>query len=60
MPLSSCVWRSSTTRAAHERHGYRARESVMHMAWGITTWPDEYVKDADPPDKGEQALKLWK
>lgn len=28
----------------HESHWYRARESVMHMAWEITQWLDTYVK----------------
>ncbi len=31
----------------HESHGYRARESVMHMLWEMTTWMDEYVKNAE-------------
>ena len=43
----------------HESHGYRARESVMHMAWEMTAWLDKYVKAAKPPEKREQALKLW-
>ncbi|MFH1374106.1 MAG: prolyl oligopeptidase family serine peptidase [bacterium] len=33
----------------HESHGYRARESVMHVLWEMTTWLDRYVKNA--PDK---------
>ncbi len=28
----------------HESHGYRARESVMHMLWEMTEWMDKYVK----------------
>ena len=32
----------------HESHGYRARESVMHMLWEMTTWLDTYVKNASP------------
>ncbi len=28
----------------HESHGYRARESVMHMLWEMTEWLDKYVK----------------
>ncbi|MEM9918127.1 MAG: prolyl oligopeptidase family serine peptidase [Bacteroidota bacterium] len=28
----------------HESHGYRARESVMHMLWEMTNWLDKYVK----------------
>jgi dipeptidyl aminopeptidase/acylaminoacyl peptidase len=29
----------------HESHGYRARESVMHMLWEMTEWLDKYVKN---------------
>lgn len=32
----------------HESHGYRARESVMHMLWEMTEWLDKYVKNAKP------------
>lgn len=38
----------------HESHGYRARESVMHVLWEMTTWLDKYVKNA-PPREGAQA-----
>ena len=31
----------------HESHGYRARESVMHMLWEMTEWLDRYVKHAE-------------
>ncbi len=31
----------------------------MHMAWEMTAWLDKYVKNAQPPEKREQALKLW-
>lgn len=31
----------------HESHGYRARESVMHMLWETLTWLDTYVKHAE-------------
>ncbi|HXI13722.1 MAG TPA: prolyl oligopeptidase family serine peptidase [Thermoanaerobaculia bacterium] len=30
----------------YESHGYRARESVMHMLWEMDTWLDRYVKNA--------------
>ncbi len=30
----------------HESHGYRARESVLHMLWEKTQWLDKYVKNA--------------
>jgi dipeptidyl aminopeptidase/acylaminoacyl peptidase len=32
----------------HESHGYRARESVMHVMWEMARWLDTYVKDAEP------------
>jgi dipeptidyl aminopeptidase/acylaminoacyl peptidase len=45
----------------HESHGYRARESVMHMAWEMTTWLDKYINTTVPREKQkpEEALKLW-
>ena len=32
----------------HESHGYRARESVLHMMWETANWLDTYVKNAPP------------
>ncbi|MGD9548865.1 MAG: prolyl oligopeptidase family serine peptidase [Candidatus Krumholzibacteriia bacterium] len=32
----------------HESHGYRARESVMHLLWETVNWLDRYVKNAEP------------
>jgi dipeptidyl aminopeptidase/acylaminoacyl peptidase len=29
----------------HESHGYRARESVMHMFWEMDQWLEKYVKN---------------
>jgi dipeptidyl aminopeptidase/acylaminoacyl peptidase len=29
----------------HESHGYRAKESIMHMVWEMTGWMDKYVKN---------------
>lgn len=29
----------------HESHGYRARESLMHMLWETIEWLDKYVKN---------------
>ncbi|HHS96104.1 MAG TPA: S9 family peptidase, partial [Phaeodactylibacter sp.] len=29
----------------HESHGYRARQSIMHMLWEMTEWLDKYVKN---------------
>jgi dipeptidyl aminopeptidase/acylaminoacyl peptidase len=31
-----------------EAHGYRARESVMHVLWEMDQWLDRYVKNAKP------------
>ncbi|MHC4431686.1 MAG: alpha/beta hydrolase family protein, partial [Planctomycetota bacterium] len=32
----------------HESHGYRARESIMHMLWEMTNWLQEHVKGGKP------------
>ena len=32
----------------HESHGYRARESVMHLLWETDRWLEQYVKEAGP------------
>ena len=32
----------------HESHGYRARESIMHLMWETATWLDRYVMNAEP------------
>jgi dipeptidyl aminopeptidase/acylaminoacyl peptidase len=31
-----------------ESHGYRARESAMHVLWEMNEWLDRYVKNAPP------------
>jgi dipeptidyl aminopeptidase/acylaminoacyl peptidase len=35
----------------HESHGYRARESLMHMLWETNRWLDTYVKNAPAPEE---------
>ncbi len=35
----------------HESHGYRARESVMHLIWETDTWLERYVKNAPPREQ---------
>ena len=35
----------------HESHGYRARESLMHMLWETNRWLDTYVKNAPPREE---------
>ena len=32
----------------HESHGYRARESVMHVVWEMNNWLEKYVKKVKP------------
>lgn len=34
-----------------EKHGYRARETWLHLLWEIDRWLDRYVKPAEPPDR---------
>jgi dipeptidyl aminopeptidase/acylaminoacyl peptidase len=36
-----------------ESHGYRARESVLHMLWESERWLDAYVKNAPPRESGD-------
>ena len=33
-----------------EAHGYRGRESVLHMLWEMDAWLEKYVKNAGPRD----------
>ncbi|NUQ53523.1 MAG: alpha/beta fold hydrolase [Phycisphaerales bacterium] len=34
----------------YEAHGYRARESLLHVLWETSTWLDRYVKNAPTKD----------
>jgi len=34
----------------YESHGYRARESLLHMLWEQQEWLDRYVKNATPEE----------
>jgi dipeptidyl aminopeptidase/acylaminoacyl peptidase len=34
----------------YESHGYRARESIMHMLWESSEWLDHYVKNKPADD----------
>jgi len=50
----------ATTRLVmlpHESHGYRARESVMHMLYEMTDWMDKYVKNAPPRQQTDTEAK---
>ena len=35
----------------NESHGYRARESVLHMLWEMDNWLETHVKQADPRER---------
>ncbi len=40
----------ATTRLVmlpNESHGYRGRESILHMLWEMDTWLDKHVKNAE-------------
>ena len=39
----------------HESHGYRARESILHMMWETERWLDTYVTGEPLPDGLERA-----
>ncbi len=41
----------------HESHGYRARESIMHMLWEMSEWMDTYAKNAPPRESIEEAAE---
>lgn len=40
-----------------ESHGYRARESVLHMLWETVSWLDEFVKNAPAATTDQQPAK---
>jgi dipeptidyl aminopeptidase/acylaminoacyl peptidase len=35
----------------HESHGYRGRESIMHMLWEMNRWLETYVKNTSPEEE---------
>jgi len=37
----------------YESHGYRARESVLHMLWETGVWLDRYVKNVPEVQRSE-------
>lgn len=39
-----------------ESHGYRARESIMHLMWESDTWLDRYVKNAPARELKEKEV----
>ncbi|MEO0334517.1 MAG: prolyl oligopeptidase family serine peptidase, partial [Bacteroidota bacterium] len=38
----------------HESHGYRAKESVLHMLWEMDQWLDKYVKNKNMVETARQ------
>jgi dipeptidyl aminopeptidase/acylaminoacyl peptidase len=42
----------------HESHGYRARESIMHMLWEMANWLQKYVIPFRVVDSREQSHYL--
>lgn len=38
----------------YESHGYRARESILHMLWEMDRWLEKYVKGVDGEASGMQ------
>ena len=43
----------------YESHGYRARESLLHMLWEMQEWLDTYVKNrpADAPATDQETAR---
>jgi dipeptidyl aminopeptidase/acylaminoacyl peptidase len=39
----------------YESHGYRARESILHMFWESERWLETYVKGEPLPDGQKRA-----
>ncbi|GMN11671.1 prolyl oligopeptidase family serine peptidase [Croceitalea sp. MTPC9] len=43
-----------------ESHGYRAKESILHLLWEQDQWLEKYVKQADSSEKIELADPIGK
>jgi len=43
-----------------ESHGYRAKESIMHMLWEMDTWLEKYVKNKDKLGESKQKIEVNK
>ena len=41
----------------NESHGYRAKESIMHMMWEMNQWLDKHVKNRKPVTKTKKPVK---
>ncbi len=41
----------------HESHGYRARESIMHMMWEMDSWLEKHVKNKTADAKKKKSIK---
>ncbi len=44
----------------HESHGYRSRESIMHMLWETNQWMEKYVKNISAEEKVTDKTKSAK
>jgi dipeptidyl aminopeptidase/acylaminoacyl peptidase len=40
-----------------ESHGYRAKESIMHMLWEQDQWLDKYVKNKQTINTTSNTIK---
>ena len=45
------ISRNGLVMLPSESHGYRARESIMHLLWETDRWLEKYVKTAPPREK---------
>ena len=43
-----------------ESHGYRAKESIMHMLWEMDSWLDKYVKNKDKLGESKEKIEVNK
>ncbi len=44
----------------YESHGYRAKESLLHMLWEMDTWLEKYVKGVEPTVGGDKKVTIEK
>jgi dipeptidyl aminopeptidase/acylaminoacyl peptidase len=43
-----------------ESHGYRAKESIMHMLWEMDSWLEKYVKNKDKLGESKEKIEVNK
>jgi dipeptidyl aminopeptidase/acylaminoacyl peptidase len=44
----------------YESHGYRAKESLLHMLWEMDNWLEKYVKGVEPNVGGDKKVTIEK